>query len=250
MPALQSDAPHQWARPAAGWYIVVVLTLAYTCSFIDRQLLTLLIEPIRHDLEITDTQTLMMRAHGWDAPRAGLTIGALMFVLGTAGVYSGGWVADRLMARGRADAVLRAAFIGMADGLPFLVLMPAAASADLAVVCLGAAVYCMAFPQGLPSTALQLITPNPLRAQTTAVYFFIGNLIAGSIGPTVPALLTDYVFRDPAKLGVAMVWVEAVVMPLSLLFLWLGFKPYRASLERAAVSLIQASGKGSPERGV
>ena len=65
----------------------------------------------------------------------------------------------------------------------------------------------------------------------------IGNLIAGSIGPTVPALLTDYVFRDPAKLGLAIVWVEAAVMPLSLLLLWRGFKPYRASVERAGVSL-------------
>ncbi|MSR00942.1 MAG: MFS transporter, partial [Gammaproteobacteria bacterium] len=38
-----------------AWYVVFVLTLAYTCSFIDRQILSLLIEPIRRDLQINDT---------------------------------------------------------------------------------------------------------------------------------------------------------------------------------------------------
>lgn len=50
------------ARPPApeggayGWYVVVVLTLAYVVSFIDRQILSLLIEPIRHELGLTDFQ--------------------------------------------------------------------------------------------------------------------------------------------------------------------------------------------------
>jgi hypothetical protein len=55
--------------------------------------------------------TLMMRTHGWTAPQAGFTIGAMLFGLGTAGVYSGGWLADRLAGRGRrrgpAGSVLR-----------------------------------------------------------------------------------------------------------------------------------------------
>jgi MFS family permease len=44
--------------PAApyAWYVVVVLTLAYVVSFIDRQILALLVEPIRKDLGLTDTQ--------------------------------------------------------------------------------------------------------------------------------------------------------------------------------------------------
>lgn len=40
----------------AGWYVVILCMLAYICSFVDRQILALLIEPIRADLGITDTQ--------------------------------------------------------------------------------------------------------------------------------------------------------------------------------------------------
>src|SRR5512143_3394244 len=43
-----------------AWFVVLVLTLAYTCSFIDRQILTLLIEPIRRDLHVTDTQVSLL----------------------------------------------------------------------------------------------------------------------------------------------------------------------------------------------
>jgi len=177
--------------------------------------------------------TLMMRTHGWDAPRAGFTIGAMMFVLGTAGVYSGGWIAQRLATSGRQDAILRAAFFGMLAGLPFLVMTPLLDDARIATFGLAVAVFFMAFPQGLPAAALQVITPNPLRAQMTAIYFFVGNLVASGLGPTVPALLVDYVFRDPSMLRYALFVVEGVVLPLSLACLYFGFAPFRASMRRA-----------------
>lgn len=177
--------------------------------------------------------TMMMRTHGWDAPHAGMVIGAMLFALGTAGVYSGGWLAERLATSGRRDAILRAAFCGMLAGIPFLLATPLLNDARLATISLGGAVFFMAFPQGLPAAALQVITPNPLRAQMTAVYFFIGNLIASGLGPTVPALLNDYVFRDPAQLRYALFCVEAVVLPVSMLFLYFGLRPFGASVERA-----------------
>ena len=177
--------------------------------------------------------TLMMRTHGWTAPQAGFTIGAMMFALGTAGVYTGGWLADRLAGRGRRDAVLRAAFYGMLVGSPFLIATPLLDDARLAAIGLGVSVFFMAFPQGLPSAALQVVTPNRLRAQMTAIYFFIGNLIASGIGPTLPALLGDYVFRDPAMLRYGLFVVQAIVLPASLLCLWLGFGAYRRSVQQA-----------------
>jgi MFS family permease len=41
---------------AYGWYVTLVLLLGFTFSFVDRQVLNLLIEPIRKDLGITDTE--------------------------------------------------------------------------------------------------------------------------------------------------------------------------------------------------
>lgn len=45
---------------AYAWYTVGVLTLLYTFSFVDRQILTLLFSPIKHDLDITDTQVSLL----------------------------------------------------------------------------------------------------------------------------------------------------------------------------------------------
>jgi MFS family permease len=56
--ASAADSP--WPKPLYSWYVVGVLMLAYTNSFIDRQILSLLIEPIRRDLQITDTQVSLL----------------------------------------------------------------------------------------------------------------------------------------------------------------------------------------------
>jgi len=50
------------AAPAAGWYTVGVLTVAYVFSFVDRSILALLVGPIRADLGISDTQISLL--HG------------------------------------------------------------------------------------------------------------------------------------------------------------------------------------------
>jgi MFS family permease len=39
-----------------AWSVVTLCTIAYMLSFVDRQILSLLVGPIRHDLQISDTQ--------------------------------------------------------------------------------------------------------------------------------------------------------------------------------------------------
>ena len=45
----------------AGWYAVAVLWLGYICSFVDRQVLALLVEPIKQSLQIGDTQVSLLQ---------------------------------------------------------------------------------------------------------------------------------------------------------------------------------------------
>lgn len=45
-----------------AWFVVVLLMLAYVMSFVDRQIMALLIGPIQRDLEINDTQFSLL--HG------------------------------------------------------------------------------------------------------------------------------------------------------------------------------------------
>lgn len=49
-----------WPGPLQSWYMVIVLTLAYTFSFIDRQILNLLVGPIKGDMHITDFQMSLL----------------------------------------------------------------------------------------------------------------------------------------------------------------------------------------------
>ncbi len=51
-------APYPAAKYA--WYVVGVLTIVYIFSFIDRQILNLLVAPIRRDLGISDTQMSLL----------------------------------------------------------------------------------------------------------------------------------------------------------------------------------------------
>ena len=117
------------------------------------------------------TPTFFIRTYGWEASSAGYLYGGLLFTLGTAGVYAGGFFADWLERRGRRDAILRAALYGALAVFPFAVLTPLMPNAGLAIVGLAGAVFFFAFPQGLPAAALQVIAPNPLRAQMAACIF-------------------------------------------------------------------------------
>ncbi len=70
--------------PGAGraWYIVILLTLAYVLSFVDRYILGLLVEPIKADMALSDTQI-------------GLLLGpAFAIFYATMGLPLG-WLADR-----------------------------------------------------------------------------------------------------------------------------------------------------------
>lgn len=52
--APSSALPYPSERQA--WYLVFVLLLFYIFSFIDRQIISLLVEPIKRDLQVSDTQ--------------------------------------------------------------------------------------------------------------------------------------------------------------------------------------------------
>src|SRR5262249_42215016 len=60
MRAATQTAAAEYPHPHEAWYAVVVLAIAYVFSFIDRQILSLLVTPIRRDLNISDTQISLL----------------------------------------------------------------------------------------------------------------------------------------------------------------------------------------------
>jgi MFS family permease len=176
------------------------------------------------------TPALFIRTYGWSAPEIGRINGVILFFAGTAGVFAGGVLADWLEKRGRSDAILRAAYYAGLAVIPFAVLTPLMPNPWFAVAGLTATIFLLALSQGLPAAALQVIAPNPLRAQMTAIYFLVGNLIANALGPTLFALATDYLFRDPMKLRYSLSLVCALLIPLGVVCAFLALKPYRQSV--------------------
>ena len=183
------------------------------------------------------TPELLRRSHGMDIADAGLAYGILLLVFGTAGPYAGGWTASWLAGKGYKDAEMRAALIGGAAMAPLAVLAPLAPGPVSAIALLAAATFALSFPQALPPTMLQLVAPNNLRAQATAIFMLVSVLTAYTVGPVLVALMNDYVFRDDAALGHSLAIVSAALTPIGTLCLWYGMKPYR---ERAAAPSMES----------
>ena len=76
-----------WPTPARAWWAVAVLTFTYIVSFVDRTILGLLIEPIKADLSLNDTEIGLLQ---------GLAFGVFYAVMG----LPLGWLADRTSRRG------------------------------------------------------------------------------------------------------------------------------------------------------
>ena len=180
-----------------AWYVVILLTLANISSFIDRQILSLLVKPIKHDLHLSDTQMSLL---------LGLSF-AIFYTL--FGMFIGR-AADRYNRRniiisGIAVWSLMTAFCGgirtysqfflarMGVGVGEATLSPSAFSiiADL-------------FPKNRLATALSIFSMG----------IFLGSGLATLIGSGIVAKL-------PTE-GLVTVPVFGEVFPWQLIFLYIG----------------------------
>ena len=82
-------------------------------------------------------------------------------------------------------------------------------------------------PFPLAGISIQLITPNRLRGQVTALYMMVVNIVGLGLGPLIVGVFTDYYFTDPADLRYSLAIVTASSAPLAMLFLAAGFSNYR-----------------------
>jgi MFS family permease len=84
-------------------------------------------------------------------------------------------------------------------------------------------------PVLIPS-AIQLVCPANSRAQMGALFMFTVGIIGVSLGPLVPALLSDYVFRDEGALRYSLAVTAMVVAPTAWAILQWGSREYRQRL--------------------
>jgi MFS family permease len=176
--------------------------------------------------------TFFVRHHHWSAAEAGKGFGLVTALAGSLGVVSGGWLADRLAARGQADAYLRVAMMAMAAAVPAGIPYLLVSNAHLAMVLLAPLAFLAAVPLGVAPAALMQVTPSQMRGQVSAAYLFTINLVGLGAGPTAVALATDHLFHNDGLVGSSILLVATTANILSALILWSGLKSYVRSQGR------------------
>jgi MFS family permease len=169
----------------------------------------------------------LIRTYGVPREVAGLQFGLIYIIAGSLGAIVVGWSVQPMVQRGIIDAPARMLLI-----IACLVLIPATAgplcpNPTLAIILACPTMFLLNSFYGPAITALQMITPNRMKAQVTALSLFFANLFGLALGPTIVASLTDFVFGDDMALRYSLAVLPLVLCPLAALLAYQALKPYR-----------------------
>lgn len=178
------------------------------------------------------TPALYIRKFGMSPEQAGFMLGSILLLANTTGVVFGGWLTDHLAKRGRSDAAMRTGVIGAVGMIVPAALYSQVDQLWLSVTLLVPAMFFASFPMPASTAAMQILSPNQVRAQVSAVFLLISNLLALGLGTTLVALITDRYFGVPAAVGSSMSIVSVFASFLAIVLLAKGCKCFRASMQR------------------
>ncbi|MFK0096311.1 spinster family MFS transporter [Pseudomonas sp. NPDC090592] len=178
------------------------------------------------------TPALYIRKFGMSPEQAGFMLGTILLLANTTGVVFGGWLTDHLAKRGRSDAAMRTGVIGALGMIVPAALYSQVDQLWLSVTLLVPAMFFASFPMPASTAAMQILSPNQVRAQVSAVFLLISNLLALGLGTTLVALITDHYFGMPAAVGSSMSIVSFGASLLAIVLLIKGCKCFRDSMRR------------------
>jgi MFS family permease len=167
------------------------------------------------------------RTYGWGPAMSGPALGLFGIVSATTGLFIGARLCNVLSKR-HDDAHMRVYFIAQILAIPFGIAGPLMPNPWLSLVCTGISTMSASMASPAYGALIQLTTPNAMRSQVTAIYFILANAIAGSLGPTLVALVTDNIARSEADLRYVIFGFRLVLGPLGAYFVWRSISPYRA----------------------
>jgi MFS family permease len=174
-----------------------------------------------------------IRVHGASPRDVGALLGAVVLSMSTVGILAGGMIASRLLRRGVKDATLRTALIGMALSIPFLIAAPLVDSVSLSLLLFAPAILLSSILVSLGTSTIQLVTPNEMRGQVSALGLMLTTVLGSVLGPSLVALCSDYVFEDEGRIGDSLALVCGTMAVCSTMALALALRPLREAVESA-----------------
>jgi MFS family permease len=159
--------------------------------------------------------TYYIRVHAMPVERIGPVLGAMILGLSTAGIFSGGWLASVLLRRGMRDATLRTACWSLAASTPFLVAAPLLPTPSASLMAFAPGLFLSSIFVSLGTSTIQLVTPNEMRGQVSALGLMLTTVLGSVLGPSVVAAGTDFVFADEARIGHAIALTCGLALPLA-----------------------------------
>ena len=170
------------------------------------------------------------RTYGWSPVQYGFYSGLVMLLVAPFALTFGGWLAERWAKAGRDDANMRVVVLAALLHAPFSMIYALMPSPQLALACSSASAVLTLIGTGPQNAALQVILPNAMRGQVTALYLFIFTMVGFGLSPTVIALITDFVFHDEMKLRYSIAMLQFVLAPAAAYVFWRGLKGYAAAV--------------------
>jgi hypothetical protein len=177
--------------------------------------------------------TFFERTYGWSAPQFTKVFGTVIVVGGPFALILGSRLAEWYAKRGYHDANMRVTLIASILILPGNVAFAFMPTPELAIALIAFNFYAGMLTPGPFNAALQIITPNQMRGQVTALFLLVFNVIGFGLGGTIVASFTDFVFGDESMLRYSMAATSALLGPIAIVAFWLGLKPYARSVRQA-----------------
>lgn len=178
----------------------------------------------------------LIRNYGLSAKEVGVYLGCMVLISNTAGVLCSGWLTDILTRKGYDDAAMRAGMIGGFGLVIPGMLFSSMNGLNITLLVYGVAMFFASFPMATSAASLQLMAPNQMRAQVTALFFLFMNLLGITGGATLVALCTDYLFQADNAVGYSMSIIGSVSGLIGGVLLTWGLKHYAKTVRESSVT--------------
>lgn len=180
--------------------------------------------------------TMFIRKYGWEISEIGFYYGLINIVFGLAGIWAGGMFANWLRDRGNTDADMRTGLVTALGILPFGIMAPLVDDPWISLALLCPLMFFISFPWGAAPAALQIVTPNRMRAQVSALFLFSLNLLGIATGPLLVALFTDKLFGYDEALPYSISLTVAIASPIAYILISKGCTAFRLRQEELSAA--------------